>query len=225
MKRSKLTEEQIAYALTPGRERDVAGRCVPAARRERSHVLRLEEEVRASGRERAPAAPVTRGGEHPAETAGRGPLARQAHAERGFAKKSLRPSRRRELAAWFQGTYGVSCVRACRLAQFSRAAWYRKSRAKDQTAPRMRICELAHARPRFGVLRIWVLLRREGWPVNRKRVRHLYRLDGLQLRMRVRRRKHVALIVGLLRSPRRRGNAGAWTSSTTRWPMGARSAS
>lgn len=29
--------------------------------------------------------------------------------------------------------------------------------------------------------------------MNRKRVRRLYRLDGLQLRMRVRRRKHMAL--------------------------------
>ena len=84
-------------------------------------------------------------------------------------RKSLRPTRRRELAAWFQGTYGVSCVRAYYLAQFSRAAWYRKSRAKDQTALRMRIRELAHARPRFGVLRIWVLLRHEGWPVNNQR--------------------------------------------------------
>ena len=39
----------------------------------------------------------------------------------------------------------------------------------------------------------WVLLRREGWAVNRKRVRRWYRLEGLQLRMRVRRRKHRAL--------------------------------
>jgi len=37
------------------------------------------------------------------------------------------------------------------------------------------------------------MLRREGWGVNRKRVRRLYRLDGLQLRMRIRRRKHIAL--------------------------------
>jgi putative transposase len=35
------------------------------------------------------------------------------------------------------------------------------------------------ARPRFGYLRIHVLLRREGWPVNKKRVRRLYRLEGL----------------------------------------------
>jgi putative transposase len=84
-------------------------------------------------------------------------------------------------------------MRACRLAQFSRAAWYRRSRAKDQSALQIRIRDLAHARPRVGYLRIWVLLRRARWRVNRKRVRRLYRLEGLQLRMRVRRRKHIAL--------------------------------
>jgi transposase InsO family protein len=90
--------------------------------------------------------------------------------------------RRRELAGWFQITFGVSCVRACRLAQFSRAAWYRPSRARDQSVLRARIREIAHVRPRFGFLRIWVMLRREGWHVNVKRVRRLYRLEGLQVR-------------------------------------------
>ena len=101
-------------------------------------------------------------------------------------------------------------MRACRLAQFSRAAWYRKSRAKDQAALRLRIRELASARPRFGFLRIWVLLRREGWLVNKKRVRRLYRLEGLQLRMRVRRRKHQAL---------HRGPAPTPTGPKERWSM------
>ncbi len=77
-------------------------------------------------------------------------------------KKSLRPARRRELVQWFQRTFSVSCARACRLAQFTRSAWYRRSRAKDQFALRLRIHDLAHARPRFGYLQIWVLLRREG---------------------------------------------------------------
>ena len=107
-------------------------------------------------------------------------------------------------------TFQVSCVRACRLAHFSRAAWYRRSRARDQSALRLRIRELAHARPRFGYLRIWVLLRREGWGVNRKRVRRLYRLDGLQVRMRVRRRKHIAL---------HRGPAPVPAGPTERWSM------
>jgi putative transposase len=92
----------------------------------------------------------------------------------------------------------------------SRAAWYRKSTAKDQTVLRMRIRELALARPRFGYTRIWVLLRREGWPVNRKRVRRLYRLDGLQVRMRVRRRKHLAL---------HRGPAPTPVGPRERWSM------
>ena len=92
-------------------------------------------------------------------------------------------------------------MRACRLAHSSRAGWYKKSTAKDQTALRMRIRELAHARPRFGYNRIWVLLRREGWFVNRKRVRRLYRLEGLQVRMRVRRPKHIALHCGPAPTP------------------------
>ena len=89
--------------------------------------------------------------------------------------------------------FQVSTVRACRLARFSRAGFYRKSIATDQSALRLRIREIAHARPRFGYQRIHVMLRREGWPVNKKRVRRLYRLDGLQLRTRIRRRKHMCL--------------------------------
>ena len=101
-------------------------------------------------------------------------------------------------------------MRACDLAQFSRASWYRRNRRPDQEALRSRIRAIAHERPRFGYLRIWVLLRREGWPVNTKRVRRLYRLDGLQLRMRVRRRKHIAL---------HRGPAPQPVGPTERWSM------
>jgi putative transposase len=79
------------------------------------------------------------------------------------------------------------------LAQFSRAAWYRPSRAADQSVLRGRLRDLAMARPRFGFTRLWVLLRQEGWPVHSKRVCRLNRLESLQLRMRIRRRKHRAL--------------------------------
>lgn len=77
----------------------------------------------------------------------------------------------------------VSIARAGRLAQIERAGYYRRSQAKDLSALTLRIRELAHARPRFGYQRIHVLLRREGWRVNEKRVRRLYRPQGLQLRM------------------------------------------
>ncbi len=120
----------------------------------------------------------------------------------------LRPAQRRELVGWFQATFAVPVRRACALAQFSRAAWYCKSRGRDQSALRLRIRDLALARPRFGYRRIWVLLRREGWRVNHKRVRRLYRLEGLQVRMRLRRRKHMAL---------HRGPAPRATQPIERW--------
>ena len=94
---------------------------------------------------------------------------------------------------WIKERFQLATVRACRLARFSRAGFYRRSTAKDQSALRLRIREIAHAWPRFGYQRIHVMLRREGWPVNKKRVRRLYRLDGLQLRTWIRRRKHMCL--------------------------------
>ena len=46
----------------------------------------------------------------------------------------------------------------------------------------MRIRELAGSRVRYGYRRLTVLLRREGWVVNTKRVYRLYREEGLQVR-------------------------------------------
>jgi putative transposase len=51
----------------------------------------------------------------------------------------------------------------------------------EQTALARRIEELAGAHPRFGYRRIWALLDREGWTVNKKAVRRLYRELGLKV--------------------------------------------
>ncbi|MGH2405311.1 MAG: IS3 family transposase [bacterium] len=122
----------------------------------------------------------------------------------------MTPTRRRARTRWIQETFQLAVARACRLTGLARATWYRQSTARDQSALRLRIRELAMARPRFGYLRIHVLLRREGWLVNKKRVRRLYRLEGLQVRMRVRRRKHMAL---------HRGPAPTPTRPAQRWSM------
>lgn len=50
----------------------------------------------------------------------------------------------------------------------------------------MRIRELASSRVRYGYRRLTVLLRREGWIVNTKRVYRLYREEGLQVRVKKR---------------------------------------
>ena len=166
------------------------------------------KEVRASGRERTTTAAAGGRSEPRVEMARGRSLPRQTHALGDLAKQRLRPARRRELAHWFRDTFSVSCARACRLAQFGRASWYRTSRAEEQSALRLRIRDLAHARPWFGYQRIWVLLRREGWLVSHTRVRRLYRLDGSQLRMR--RRKPMAL---------HRGPAPVPVDPTWRWSM------
>lgn len=58
----------------------------------------------------------------------------------------------------------------------------------------MRLKELAAARPRFGYRRLHILLRREGWVVNHKRVLRLYRHEGLSLRIPRKKRKFAATI-------------------------------
>ena len=50
-----------------------------------------------------------------------------------------------------------------------------------QAALARRIEELAGTHPRFGYRRIWALLVREGWSVNKKAVRRIWRLSGLKL--------------------------------------------
>jgi putative transposase len=70
----------------------------------------------------------------------------------------------------------------------NRASWYYRHHRRDDTALRRRLRELAQARPRFGYLRLHVLLRREGWLVNKKRVHRLYREEGLAVRLTRRKR-------------------------------------
>ncbi len=100
--------------------------------------------------------------------------------------------------------------KAIELGQFSHGGWYAKSQARDQSALRLRIREIAHARPRFGYQRIHVMLRREGWKVNRKRVYRWYRFEGLHIRMRVRRRNHMRL---------HRGHVPQARHTNERWSM------
>ena len=64
---------------------------------------------------------------------------------------------------------------------------YRLTRDR-QEALRQRLRELAAVRVRFGYRRLTVLLKREGWRVNHKRVYRLYGLEGLTVRTKPRRK-------------------------------------
>jgi putative transposase len=87
--------------------------------------------------------------------------------------------------------FGLSERRACGLIGAARATMRYRSRRLDATILRDRLRVLASEKPRAGYRTLWRWLRREGWRVNHKRIHRLYRLDGLTVRRR--RRKRVAV--------------------------------
>jgi len=92
-----------------------------------------------------------------------------------------------------QARYGASQTQACAVMMISRSVYHYRTRRRDQTPLVNRIKEIAAARVRYGYQRVHILLRREGWRVNRKRVYRLYRLEGLSLLQRRPRRHRSAM--------------------------------
>ena len=82
---------------------------------------------------------------------------------------------------YLQNAYRVSERLSCRLIQFGRTSNQYKQKGKDNRALIARMKELAGSRPRYGARRLHVLLRREGWVINHKKVHRIYKELGLQL--------------------------------------------
>lgn len=94
----------------------------------------------------------------------------------------MKPAVGRQLVDYLRGTWQVSIRRSCGLLLLGRSTYHYRFRRPSQAALRKRIREIAEARVRYGYRRIHVLLRREGWKVNHKRVYRLYVEEGLQIR-------------------------------------------
>ncbi len=69
-----------------------------------------------------------------------------------------------------------------------RSTYYYQPVERTDGALRLRIRELATSRVRFGYKRIHVLLRREGWQVNHKKVYRIYREENLAIRTKPRKK-------------------------------------
>tara|TARA_R110002072_G_scaffold284396_5_gene448700 strand:+ start:28465 stop:29301 length:837 start_codon:yes stop_codon:yes gene_type:complete len=78
--------------------------------------------------------------------------------------------------------FRASKRRACSLMLCYSSVYYYRSRRSSDAALRARIKEIAATRVRYGYERIHILLRREGWLVNHKKVLRIYREEGLNLR-------------------------------------------
>ena len=94
---------------------------------------------------------------------------------------------------------GLSERAACRLAKCPRSVAQYQTRRSDDPELVDRLKAIAAERRRFGYRRLTIMLRREGFVVNHKRVYRRYRSHGLQLR--ARRKRGVRYVRGNAVSP------------------------
>jgi putative transposase len=113
--------------------------------------------------------------------------------------------------------FGLSQRRACGLIGLHRGVYRYQKRRSEDALVRSRLKQLAQEHPRWGYRFLCVLLRREGFKINHKRVLRLYREEGLKLRPK--RRKKVFSVQCSVCSEsnhwtqRALTRSGAWTLS------------
>lgn len=96
----------------------------------------------------------------------------------------MTPAAKREAVAHLKGAHGMSERRACKVAGAERMTVRYRSRRPDDPRLRERLLALARERRRFGYRRLHVMLKREGFLVNHKRLYRIYREEGLKVRKR-----------------------------------------
>lgn len=96
----------------------------------------------------------------------------------------MTPAARRDAVAYLRKTYEVSERRACCTTGSGRSSVRYHSIKPDDAAIRERLRALSAERRRFGYRRLHLLLTREGLHMNQKKLRRLYREEGLQVRKR-----------------------------------------
>lgn len=123
------------------------------------------------------------------------------------------PQARREAVKLFRAAAECSERHACGQLEVLRAMFRYRPRerrfAEANDRLRVRLRELAEERRRWGYRRLHVLLEREGWAVNSKRVYRIYVEEKLVVRKRKRRRRICAQARVLLAAPVKKNET--WT--------------
>jgi transposase InsO family protein len=120
---------------------------------------------------------------------------------------------RREAARQLQEAFEVSERRACRVLGQPRSTQRQKPKVKEDEGRLVaRMLELVRQHPRYGYRRIWALLRREGWRVNRKRVHRLWRQQGLKVPRKQRKKRRLGSSANscVRRPAERKDHVWAW---------------
>ena len=83
----------------------------------------------------------------------------------------------------------MSVRKVCAALKVNRSLYTYKPKRGEQADLKLRIKQICETRVRYGYRRVHVLLRREGWTVNPKRIYRLYREMGLQIRNKIPKRR------------------------------------
>ena len=126
------------------------------------------------------------------------------------------------MVAHVVATHGVSQRRACEALAVDRSSVRYRSVRPDDAGGRAAMKAVAAERRRFGSRRIHIMLERQGLVMNLKKLRRLYREEGLQVRRRGGRKRALGHASADAGARGRRTCAGASTSSVTRWTDGRR---
>lgn len=104
----------------------------------------------------------------------------------------MRPTRKRKLVDTVKADWKVSTRRACSV---------------------LKIKDICQTRVRYGYRRVHILIKREGWVVNPKRIYRLYKEMDLQLRNKVPKRRVKAKLRADRTFPKE-----LWDGSSKAWP-------
>ena len=103
------------------------------------------------------------------------------------------PNQKRVAVLALVDEFGVSQRRACLVVgQYRSTQRHKHVRSPQEACLRQRIRALAVKYPRYGYRRVHVMLLRDGYQVNRKRVQRLWRLEGLHVQHPKRRKPKIA---------------------------------
>lgn len=121
----------------------------------------------------------------------------------------MTPAAKREMAGYVADSYEVSRSHACGLFELARSTMYYVAHPREDALLREALRGKARERKRWGVRRLIILLRRDGWEDNHKRIERIYREEGLQVPKRKKRKT----------AYKRKEKPAAPTRMNDRWSM------
>ncbi|WP_342734582.1 IS3 family transposase [Bradyrhizobium sp. B117] len=101
-----------------------------------------------------------------------------------FGKEVVTPAGKRKAVVHLREAFGMSERRACKAIGCCRMTMRYRTTQADDASLRQRMRAIAQERRRFGYRRLHVLLRREGYLMNHKKLFRLYREEKLTVRRR-----------------------------------------